>query len=179
MRKGAQDGVLAARPAAILRQSVVYSTVVLWMVRGWASIGAPGRRLASPRVPDAYGLLAAPLIVALLLCHGLFGFAHQQVSACGPCGPAETLGIHHGAAADAEGGAGAHGQDGAAGWLGSPAYFAAMIALFGVALLGPLLRAPRQHEAAARAVTFRRPLQLALAHFPRGPSPPLLQAFRL
>ncbi len=177
LRKGAQDGVLAARPAAILRQSVVYSTVVLRKFRGWASVGALRRRPGSRRVPGAGGLLAALLIVALLLCHGLFGFAHQ-VSACGLCGPAESPGLHYGPAADLGGGAGGHSGDGAAGGLGSTVYFAAMIALFGTGLLGPLFRAARGYEAAP-TVIFRWPRSPALTRYPRGLSPPLLQAFRL
>jgi len=135
------------------------------------------RRPGSPRVPGAGGLLAALLIVALLLCHGLFGFAHQ-VSTCGLCGPAESPGLHHGTAADLGGGARGHSGDGAAGGLGPTVYFAAMIALFGTGLLWPLSRAARGYEATL-TVIFRWPRSPALTRYPRGPSPPLLQAFRL
>ena len=177
MHKGAQDGIPAVGPAAILRQNVVYSTIVLRIICEWASVGAPRRRPVSPHGSGAGGLLAALLIVALLLCHGLFGFAHQ-VSACGPCGPAESLGLHHGASSDLGGGAGGHSEDGAEGGLISTVYFAAMIALFGTGLLRPLSRAARVFEAAP-TVIFRWQRPPTLARYPRGLSPPLLQAFRL
>ena len=39
-------------------------------------------------------LLSALLIVALLLCHGVLGFAHEM--SCGACGPGEVQGAHQG-----------------------------------------------------------------------------------
>lgn len=138
-------------------------------------------------MPRAGGLPTALLILALLICHGVLGFAHQA-PACGSCGPAGgpaiagIAGMHHGPQADAQadaGGAGGPQKDDAPSRPGHTGYFAAMVALFGVALLGLLFVAPRRRGAALLRSILRPPRPPAFAPFPRAPSPPFLQAFRL
>ncbi len=86
--------------------------------------------------------------------------------------------MHHGPATDA-GGAGGPQEGDAPSGPGNTGYFAAMVALFGTALLGLLFVAPRRREAALRRSILRQPRPPAFAPLTRGPSPPLLQAFRL
>jgi hypothetical protein len=167
------------------RHPVVYSTVVLRAVRSLTSVGAPAWRPVSLRVPWEHCLLAALLIVALLLCHGVLGFTHQ-VHTSGPCGPAaspQSSGMYHGVAADPVwdlgGEAGGHGVHGVAGGLGPLVYFAAVSVLFGTALLGLLSGESRRRTAPTLRSLLRWPPPPEVVYRPLGPSPPLLQAFRL
>lgn len=151
------------------RDIIVYSGVVLRMVH----------RRAIARVTAASDLLPALLIAVLLLCPGALGFAHR-IPPCGPCGPAEIPGLplmHHGSATD--GTEAGHPSDEAPVGAKDSGYFSAVIALSGATLLGLLLGAPPRREAHGRGSLHRWTRPPVVAHYPRGPSPPLLQAFRL
>ncbi len=120
------------------------------------------------------------LIGALLLCHGILGFAHQD-SCHGGCEAAEL--VHSSTSAHDSGHA--DGQEEEYGSGGAPhagqvpgGYFAVVLALFGAVLLGLLLgvRARRRTEVLR---PYRSCALPAFALLPRGPTPPLLQVFRL
>ena len=123
------------------------------------------------------------LVGALLLCHGVLGYAHQN-ECHGVCEAAESVprsspahdaqeGLGHGPAGQLEDGSGGAPESGQA----PGGYFAVVLAMFGAAFL-VLLRARRWRETAARILYRPRSLP-AFACLPRGPSLPLLQVFRL
>ncbi len=117
-------------------------------------------------------LLPALLIVALLLCHGVLGFAHEV--SCGPCGPGEVQAAHQGHVLQTEGDAG-YGQ---ASGLGGTAYAAVVISVLGAAILGLLGMARGRLETFSSRISVRRLLPM-VPHPPRGPTLASLQAFRL
>ncbi|QIN84519.1 hypothetical protein GBA63_19125 [Rubrobacter tropicus] len=141
------------------RRIIVYSGVVLRTVHRRAGVGARA----------GVALLPTLLITALLLCPGALGFAHG-LSPCGPCEPTDApdfLLKHHAPADEAALGGGDSG------------YYAAVIELAGATLLVLLLGVPPRREAPYRGPPLQRTHPRAVAHYARGPSPPLLQAFRL
>ena len=122
------------------------------------------------------GVLPVLLIAALLLCHGVLGFAHQV--SYGTCEPTEISGVHHGSAAetgesDAEN-TGDHTTDG----LGHLSYAAVLLAAFGAMLL-VLLGVRRWREAPPPRSIFRRHHLPFITRRPRGPTLPSLQVLRL
>ena len=119
-------------------------------------------------LPGSGSFLSVLLIGVLLLCHGVFGALHLVH----PCDPAEAPGTHHSAAQ--------HSGDGPTdGLIGCSGYFTVVLTLFGAALLGLLLGGIRK-TAEVRALRPYRPrYSPVLIFLPRGPSPPLLQVFRL
>lgn len=126
-------------------------------------------------MPGSDSFLSVLLIGALLLCHGAFGALHL----IHPCDPAEVPGTHH-SVAQHSGDAGGHPGDGPTdGLAGCSGYFAVGLTLFGATLLGLLLGRIRK-TAEVRALRPCRPrYSPVLIFFPRGPSPPILQVFRL
>lgn len=115
------------------------------------------------------------LIGALLLCHGAFGTLHLVH----PCHPAETAGTHH-PAAQQSGDAGGHsGGAPTDGLVGCSGYFTVVLTLFGAALLGLLLGGIRKTVKVRALRPYRPRYSPVSTFFPRGPSPPLLQVFRL
>lgn len=132
--------------------------------------------------PRSGGLLAVFLVVVLLLCHGILGFAHQTSchAVCEATDPLQSSLSIHGAHGSGE--AGGHAVDGPAGapdgGQGVDGYFAVLLALFGAALLGLLLGARGRYETIALRPHRPRSL-LAFACLPRGPTLPRLQVFRL
>ncbi len=117
-------------------------------------------------------LLSALLIVALLLCHGVLGFAHEM--SCATCGPGEVQAAHQGHVPQTEGDAG----DGQASGLGGTAYAAVVVSVLGATILGLLGMTGRRPEAFSWRISERHLLPIA-PHPPRGPALPSLQAFRL
>jgi len=113
-------------------------------------------------------LPAALLVVAVFICHGLFGAAHLTFT------PTTGAHGHHAQVA-------AHGEDHAAGHLAGGAEYAAVLVsiLIGTAL-GLLLRAIHSRD----ATTVLHPADwnhraAAWLHPSRGPTLPALQVFRL
>lgn len=124
------------------------------------------------------GLLLALLIAAVLLCHGILGFAHEV--SCDACGPTEVAGVHHGSAAGAVESGGGNAGDDTSGGLEGLSYAAVVLAAFGAAaLLGLLLGVRRWRETGVRRLVFRRHYPQVFALLPRGPTLPSLQVFRL
>lgn len=126
-------------------------------------------------------LLTALLVVALLLCHGAFGALHLLAHPCDPCNSAEVPGTHHSAAQEeaAAGDAGGGVVKELAHGAGYSVYFAVVVAFSGAMVLKLLLGGARKPVKAAilrpsqpRHPPLVRPLSL-------GPTPPLLQVFRL
>ena len=117
-------------------------------------------------------LLPALLIVALLLCHGVLGFAHEM--SCGTCGPGEVQAAHQEHVPQTEGDAG----DGQASGLAGTAYAAVVISVLGAAILGLLGMARRQPETFSSRISERRLLPM-VPRPPREPTLASLQAFRL
>ena len=118
------------------------------------------------------GLLPALLIAALLLCHGVLGFAHQV--SCDPCGTVGPTGTHHGSTA----GAGGNAVDEHAGGMGGTAYAAVVIAALGATILALLFVYRRRALGVFVSLPSWRPIPI-LSYHPRGPTLPSLQVFRL
>ena len=138
----------------------------------------PGGRSDSSLGPSTQVLLPALLIVALLLCDGILGFAHQL--SCDACGPTEVSGVHHGSATGVgETGSGHTGNDDASGGLENHSYAAIVLAAIGTALLVLLLKVRRWREASPPRSTFRPHYSPFIIHRPRGPTLPSLQVLRL
>ncbi|MDQ4106129.1 MAG: hypothetical protein M3157_03005 [Actinomycetota bacterium] len=120
-------------------------------------------------------LFPALIIGALLLCHGMLGFAHQ--TSCHGCYatdlPTDALPAYEHAA----GGVSWHGGEDRAGGYASTEYFAVFLAQFAVAVLILLLGARGRHEAAVSRPYRSLPAPV-FARLPRGPTPPFLQVFR-
>lgn len=117
-------------------------------------------------------VLASLLAVALLLCHGVFGVHHLI--------PSPPI-----FAGSAEGHTSAAGHDvptheRSADHSMSAGYFATLLAVALGTLLWLLLRNARAwSRIIAPDPHFARPLARIFLHRPRGPSPPMLQVFRL
>jgi len=136
-----------------------------------------GRSGSSPG-PNLRGLLLALLIAALLLCHGILGFAHEV--SCEACGPTEVSGVHHGSAAGmSETGSGQKGDDNPSGGMEGLSYAAVVLAAIGTALLVLLLGVWRWRETSTPRSVFRRHYPPLITHSPRGPTLPSLQVLRL
>jgi len=114
-------------------------------------------------------LPAVLLVVAILVCHGLFGAAHQTFT------PATGAHGHHAQAA-------AHGEDHEAGHLAGGAEYAAVLVsiLIGTAL-GLLPRAFHSPDATTVLYPAGRRFRVVPTgvHPPRGPTLPALQVLRL
>lgn len=121
------------------------------------------------------GFLVVLLVGALLLCHGVLGFAHEI--SCHGCYPSDLpanvspAGHEHGSSGDTTG-------DDPAGGHTFTGYFGITLALFG-AILGLLLRARKWRWVASPRLYYRPHPLPTLARLPRGPTLPLLQVFRL
>jgi hypothetical protein len=126
--------------------------------------------------------LAVLLVEALLLCHGVFGFAHEI--SCHECDPPDLLasmsqaGHEHGSEHPIGHEAGQATGDDPVGGHAFAGYFGIVLALFGVVVLG-LLPDARSWRRDASPRLYRPCLLPALARLPRGPTLPLLQVFRL
>ncbi|MDX6379808.1 MAG: hypothetical protein QOI57_832 [Rubrobacteraceae bacterium] len=171
MEKALLPGRLPTRSWAILDN-------VFWFVNSKEHVLNPGGRSVSSQWPSADVLLPALLIVALLLCHGILGFAHQL--SCHTCEPAGSLGMHHGSAADTEGPASSDAGNDITHELGCLSYAAVLLTTFGAALLGLLLTVRSWREVETRRSMFRWHYSLVVAPRSRGrPTSPSLQVFRL
>ncbi len=124
------------------------------------------------------GFLPVLLVMAVLLCDGILGFAHQI--SCEACGPTQVPGIHHGSAAGIGETANHHtGDDASSGFLEDHSYAAVALAATGTALLVLLLRVRKWREASVLRSVFRQPYSPYIPHRPRGPTLPSLQVLRL
>ena len=124
------------------------------------------------------GFIPVLLIVAVLLCDGILGFAHQV--SCDACGSTEVSGAHHGSATGTADVNSEHtGEDDASGGLQNHSYFAVVLAAIGVALLVLLLEVRRWREASTSRSLFRMHYPPFITHRPRGPTLPSLQVLRL
>ena len=122
--------------------------------------------------------LAVLLIVAVLLCDGILGFAHQV--SCEACGPTEVSGSHHGSAAGlGETGSGHAGDDDAASGLEGHSYVAIVLAALGTTLLVLLLGVRKWRGASTSRSILRRRHSSFITHRPRGPMLSSLQVLRL
>ena len=118
------------------------------------------------------------LIVAVLLCDGILGFAHQV--SCDTCGSTEISGAHHESATGTGDADSEHtGDGGASGGLQNHSYFAVVLAVIGVTLLVLLLGVRRWREASTSRSLFRLHYPPFTTHRPRGPTLPSLQVLRL
>jgi hypothetical protein len=158
-------------PTAVIRAREIYSSSMSRSARKRAVVlGAAPR--SSRR---SGGFLTVLLVGALLLCHGVLGFAHEI--SCHECDSSDLLasvppaGHEHGPPGHAAG-------DDPAGGHMFPGYFGIVLALFGVAALGLLPGARRWHGISSSQLYRSRPLP-TFAPLPRGPTLPLLQVFRL
>jgi hypothetical protein len=133
---------------------------------------SPGDRWGLLRNVGEGRLLPVLLIAALLLCHGVLGFAHQV--SCDPCGLVGSAGAHHGSTAGAGGNAG----DEHAGGIGDTAYAAVVIAALGATILALLFAYRRRRFGVFVSLPSWRLIPV-LSHHPRGPTLPSLQVFRL
>ncbi len=146
---------------------------VYWSIKRYA---APiVRRLGLS--PGSGGFLPALLIGALLLCHGVMGFAHQ--TSCHECHATDLLLSVPPAYEHAMGDAGGHGGDDPTSGHVFTGYFAVFLALFGAAALKLLLGGARRPARVALLRTSRPRYSTVVSSLPRGPTPPLLQVFRL
>ena len=140
-------------------------------VRSRAVVGTVGRRFVG-KIPIAGGIFSASdrlfvllVVVALLFCHGAFGYAHQLPTSDSHA--AHTTVAHQ------------SGPDQGAGQAHSGgAYFAAFLALF----FGTFLLLCGRVLASARLpapVVEYRGRRAGIPYPPRGPTLPFLQVFRL
>lgn len=117
------------------------------------------------------------LVVAVLLCHGVFGYAHELSppeatkvpSAHSTPGPQHAMAGQHDAS---------HSEHGVGGHLSAGGYFAILLALLFGAFLLPRGGLPASVRLPAPAF-FERRLVFRTLHPPRGPTAPFLQVFRL
>ncbi|QIN80991.1 hypothetical protein GBA65_21280 (plasmid) [Rubrobacter marinus] len=138
------------------------------------------RRVVAHPSSRAKALLPMLLVGALLLCHGVLGFAHQT-TCHGGCEATDAVAVS--SYAHGEHGPGDAGGDVSSGGAQdsgqAPAgYFAVALALFGAAFVGWLIGATGRRETAVLRPYRPRALP-ALACLPRGPTLPVLQVFRL
>jgi hypothetical protein len=150
---------------------------VSWFVHRKGTVILGGRSGLLPRIGDG-GFLPKLLIVTLLLCHGVLGYAHQVSGHACDSVPAgvETPEMHNLAkTGDASGGhPGDAKEDGPEGLD----YAAVLFAVFAVAIL-VLFSVVRKRSEIAVFWTFGRCFRAGLVHPPRGPTLPSLQVFRL
>lgn len=139
-------------------------------------LASPGERQGPSWKLGDGGLLSALLIVAVLLCHGVLGAAHQV--SCNACETAQPQMAHHGVAAETGADEGGNAVDGQAGGVGKTAYAAILVTLLGAATLGLIGIARVWLEAPGSRALWRRLIPLVF-HRQRGPSLPSLQVFRL
>ena len=116
------------------------------------------------------------VVVALLLCHGVYGAAHQVHQAPG------ATDLHHGAGhashGDEPGTSGGHPGPYDEGCFGCVAYAASLLVVSIGAVLWLLRGGPSWDEGnAAMLLQVRKPR--AVLHPARGPTLPVLQVFRL
>jgi len=139
--------------------------------------------------------LALLLAGALLICHGLLGASHVLAHDEGSptsIGEASATGdhqiSHHAVAEDVLAGhASGHavvgqpagGEGASVPHMGAADYFAVLLVLAGVALLGALLGGVRALARGEASRVFRPHQRFDVRSLARGPSPPLLQVFRL
>lgn len=138
------------------------------------TVSTAGLLAASPGLSK---LLPALLVGTLLLCHGMLGFAHQI--SCHGCHATDLSTTSTSAAYEhAAGGVGGpEGEDQTGGYEPTE-YFAILLTLLAVAVLGLLFAARRRPEGAL--LRLLRSLSLPVfACLPRGPTPAFLQVFRL
>ena len=160
----------AVRSATIKRDLRLYSaTVSRYLKRCSASAGRPAS-LSGPG-----GFLPVLLIGALLLCHGVLGYAHEMSRGCDGPHPMQTATA---AGEHAAGHTGGHGTEDPACGHTLTAYFAVVLALFGAAFLGFLLGAQERQRAVVSPARRSFPLS-GIAYLPRGPTLPFLQVYRL
>jgi hypothetical protein len=134
--------------------------------------------------------LALLLAGALLICHGLLGASHVLAHEGGSrLEEAPAAGEEHRAAHSPTSGHAASGPtatEPAPGGEGAPVphvgaadYFAVLLALLGAAALGLLRVVVRAPFGRGTSQLFWPYPRFAPRQLPRGPSPPLLQVFRL
>lgn len=155
--------------------SYTFSTMLL-LAPFEKPLAPPGERRGTSWAMGDGGLLPLLLIVAVLLCHGLLGAAHQV--SCHSCEAAQPETVHHGSVTGTGADDGGDAMGSQADGLGGTAYAAVMIAALGVALLG-LIGTVRVRTVAPipRAPWWR--LFPSVSRHLRGPSLPSLQVFRL
>lgn len=158
-------------PTAVIRAREIYSSSMSRSTRKRAVVLGGGPR-SSRR---SGGFLTVLLVGALLLCHGVLGFAHEI--SCHECDSSDLLASVPPAGHEYGPPGHAAGDDPAGGHV-FPGYFGIVLALFGVAALGLLPGARRWHGIPGSQLYRSRPLP-AFAPLPRGPTLPLLQVFRL
>ena len=158
----------------------------LWVTRGLGPavgvysdvVSGTNCRRGSAGTPSFGGPLPTLLIFALLLCPGALGSAHEPYSQGQgvPAGPTGDTAAHH-APEELDGG---RSPDGALyGERDDCGTLAAVVALSGATLLALLLGAPGRRGGHHRGSILPRALPRPAFPYPRGPSPPVLQAFRL
>jgi hypothetical protein len=116
--------------------------------------------------------LAVLLVVSLLFCHGLLGPVHQLSAPVEPHGEPLAAGA---AAGSAEPHSGGHGEL----HLGSAEYAAALMMILLGTVLGLLLRGTRLWHGSAALRLPRIVVSPLIPRYPRQPSAPALQVFRL
>ncbi len=130
------------------------------------------RLLSLLRGPKGRQLLALLLVGTLLLCHGVFGALHLCSA---PLAPTTThQGHEYPPSAEKE--MGAHGH---------PAchvaadYFAVLLTAFLGLILALLMKGARPWNSVAASLNLRCRFRSLILHPPRGPTPPVIQVFRL
>jgi hypothetical protein len=122
------------------------------------------------------GILVLVVVVGLILCHGVYGAAHQVHQA--PGATDHRHGAGHAAHGDGSGAVGGHQGAYDEGSFGCVAYAASLVVVSIGAVLC-LLRGgpPWDEDNAARLLPVRGPG--SVLHPARGPTLPVLQVFRL
>jgi hypothetical protein len=112
------------------------------------------------------------VLLALLLCHGVFGALHL-------CPSSQASASHvHEYHSPADTGAGIH-EHAVCHLMDAAHYFAVfLVAVLGL-VLGLLLRGARLWGRVSAPLAFYRRLKPYISHPPRGPTLPVLQVFRL
>jgi hypothetical protein len=117
-------------------------------------------------------VLAALLVAALFVCHGVFGYEHQLTPAAEPMQAPETSSAHHAQHHGPTPDQGAHHEHPSDG-----GYFATLLVLLlGVLLSCAIAPAGFGHPTAK---LLRRSSRPPLFYPPRRPTAPTLQVFRL
>lgn len=119
--------------------------------------------------------MAVLLVGALLLCHGVFGFAHEicchECASTGLLASMEPAGHEDGPDRQAGHASSHSAEEDAAGGQAFAGYFGIALALFGMAVLG-LLRGMQRRYADVFAPLYRTRSSPASARLPRGPTLP-------
>lgn len=116
-------------------------------------------------------ITALVLLVALLLCHGLLGVAHQLA------GPLDST--HHSVEGSSQAPVEDRGDYPDDHRLGYSDYVAALVSILFGAVIGLLLSGARTWDASAAPRLLRRYFPPLVFYSARGPTPPLTQVFRL